>query len=400
MQNITPIRLVDDRLAWYPPSSGDEPHWLDDEQERERLRAVLAQRRGGVCFAVPGAEARLLALPVTAAEKKHIGKSLPFALEEQVAEDIEQLHFAHCTLDNETVGVAVCAREKMSQWQQSLAEFPGVGRWLPEPLLLPWQPGEWCIVVEGDEVIARTGKCEGFSIERELAATLLDAALHEAGAPQTVVVYGAEQEADLALLPEELHARAQWRKGDLHAALLLHEEGAVPLNLLQGDFAVRLPLGRWWRQWRAVAVVFGVAFALQLAAVYVEYRNLSAENLALRTSVQESYRKAFPKGQVVDAEKQLQRQLDAIRGTSQSSGFVSLVERVGAAVAGMPGTSIATMNYNDKADEMRLNIVAADFEGVEKLRSRINEAGLEAVMENSNAQGDQVRARLRVGKRS
>ena len=55
---------------------------------------------------------------------------------------------------------------------------------------------------------------------------------------------------------------------------------------------------------------------------------------------------------------------------------------------------------NDKADEMRMNLVAADFEAVEELRSKINAAGLEAIMESSNAQGDKVRARLRIGERS
>lgn len=47
-----------------------------------------------------------------------------------------------------------------------------------------------------------------------------------------------------------------------------------------------------------------------------------------------------------------------------------------------------------------MNIVAADFEAVERVRSDINKAGLEAVMESSSAQGDKVRARLRVGDRS
>jgi type II secretory pathway component PulL len=73
---------------------------------------------------------------------------------------------------------------------------------------------------------------------------------------------------------------------------------------------------------------------------------------------------------------------------------------VGGVVATMPGTTISTMNYNEKGDEMRMYIVAGDFEGVERLRSRINEAGLDAVMENSSAQGDKVRARLRVSERS
>ena len=142
------------------------------------------------------------------------------------------------------------------------------------------------------------------------------------------------------------------------------------------------------------------AFVLQLGVAYAEYRSLSAQNLALRSAVQDSYRSVFPTGVVVDAEKQLRRQLDALGGTGQGSGFVSLMERVGDAIAAMPGTTIASINYNDTGGELRLNIVSADFEGVEKLRSRMNEAGLEAVTESSNTKGDRVSARLRVKEKS
>ena len=400
MHTIAVVRLVGDRLAWYPPGTSDEPQWLDNDIARENLRAALAQRRLGVCFAVPGADARLLTLPVTAAEKKHISKSLPFALEEQVAEDIDDLHFASCSLDKDTMAVAICARSNMLHWQDLLADFSGISQWRPEPLLLPWQEDEWCLVVEGDTVIVRLGQCEGFTVESDLLSTLLQGALAEQAAPGAIVVYGRDQSADTALLPASLHDKVQWRNGNLYAALLLSESSGLNLNLLQGDFVPRLPFARWWSQWRAVAALFAVAFLLQLTATYADYRNLTAENLALRGAVQDSYRKAFPKGAVVDAEKQLRRQLDALRGTGQSSGFVSLMERIGVVVAGLSDTSIASINYNEKGDEMRMNIVAADFEGVEQLRSRINEAGLEAVMESSSAQGDRVRARLRVGERS
>lgn len=400
MQNTSVIRLVQGRPAWHAPGSDAQPRWLDEERALQDLRASLAQRRSGVIFAAPGAEVRLVTLPVTPAEKKHIGKALPYTLEEQVAQDVEELHFAHGFIDRNTLGVAICSRERMQAWQEALADIPGVARWLPEPLLLPWREGEWCLVLEQDTAIVRTGICGGFSIERDMAPALLEGAASEGELPAAVIVYGRDQAADVALLPEILRDRIQWRAGNLYAAMLLSEDGALKLNLLQGHFAARLPLERWWRQWRPVAAAFAVAFALQLGAGYADYRELRAQNLALRGAVEESYRSVFPRGQVVDAEKQLSRQLDALRGTAQSGGFVSLVDQVGAAVAGMPNTSIDTLNYNDRAEEMRLNILAADFESVERLRGRINETGLEAIMESSSAQGDQVRARLRVGKRS
>ena len=69
-------------------------------------------------------------------------------------------------------------------------------------------------------------------------------------------------------------------------------------------------------------------------------------------------------------------------------------------LAANPGTSIASLNYSQRAGEMRLNIVAADYGAVERIREAIGATGLEASLENSSAQGDAVRARLRVAERS
>jgi len=400
LRDTAVVRLVDGRLAWYPPGAGVEPRWLDDDAAREQLLATLADRRHRVCFGVPGADARLLVQPVAPEEKKHLGKSLPFALEDRVAEDIDELHFAYCPLQGEDYAVAITSREKMEDWRALLADFPGIQWWIPEPLLLPWRAGEWCLVLEGPNAIVRFGQCGGFAVERDLATAMLASVMAEAGAPEAVVVYGSDQDSDTALLPDVLRDRVQWRRGNLCAALMLSDAGEVNLNLVQGAYAPRLPLGEWWRQWRTVAAAFAAAFLLQMAATYADYHSLSRQNLALRGAVEASYRRAYPQGAVVDAEKQLRRQLDALGGTGQGSGFVSLMDKVGGAVAGLPGTSISTINYSDKGDEMRLNIIAADFESVENLRSRINKAGLDAVMESSSTRGDSVTARLRVKDRS
>jgi general secretion pathway protein L len=394
------VRLIEGRLAWYPPGAGAQPQWLDDDTVRDSLRATLSQRRIKFCFAAPGADARLLTLTVAAEEKKHLSQSLPFMLEEQVAADVDKLHFSCAPLEADTYAAAVVAKSKMAEWQAMLVDLPGIQLWLAEPMLLPWQPGEWCLVMEGDTAIVRIGQCEGFTVERDLVNPVLQGVLTDAGAPQAVIVYGMDQAADTDLLPEDIRDRVQWRNGNLCAALLLSELPQIRVNLLQGEFVPRLPLALWWQQWRAVAAVFAAAGILQLAASYAEYRSLSIQNLALRTAVEESYRQAIPEGAVVDAEKQLRRQLELAGGSGQPSGFIGLIERVGGAIAGMPGTTIASINYNDKGNEMRLNIVAADFEGVEQLRSRMSDAGLDAIMESSSTQGDRVSARLRVTERS
>jgi general secretion pathway protein L len=402
LQNTAIIRLVNGRLAWYAPGASEEPRWLDDEQVRESLYALMAEQRNAPCFAVPGADVRLLRLGFTAEEKKHIGKSLPFMLEERVAEDIEQLHFSSVALGKLELGVAFCSTAKMRAWQDALADFPGIRLWLPEPLLLPWRSGEWCIVLEGDEAIVRFDECGGFTVERDLLPAMLAGVQAGQPKPGAVIVYGDDQVADSALVPDDLRESVQWRRGNLYSALLLGDTAGPSLNLLQGSFAHRLPLARWWREWRAVAAIFALAFGLQWVATYSDYRNLERENLALRSAVEASYRQVNPRGNAPKPESQLQRQLAALRGSGDASGFVHLMEQVGAVIAGNKGTTIDTINYNfsNRGGEMRMNILAADFEAVERVRADINSAGLEAVMESSSAQGDKVRARLRVGDKS
>lgn len=400
MQNVAVIRRINGLLAWYPPGASEGARLLDKESEQEALRSALRERRYTPVFAVPGDEARLLRLAIAAEERRHLAKSLPFMLEEALAADVSDLHFASHPLDKLDYAVAVCSIADMEAYRQQLSHYPEIGLWIPEPLLLPWREGEWCLVLEDDNAIVRTGRCEGFTIEREMLPTLLQAAIAEGQEPSAVVVYGRDQAADSKLLPEQLRDRLQWRDGDLYAAMLIADEPAGALNLRQGAYALRLPLGRWWRQWRVAAALFGAALALHLAATYMDYRQLQQENVALRTAIEDSYRKAYPRGAVVDAEKQLRRQLDALSGSSQSSGFVSLVARVGKVVDASKGTSIVSVNYSDKAGEMRLNIVAANYGAVEKVRAGMVQAGLAAVMESSSAQGDTVRARLRVEDKS
>jgi type II secretion system protein L len=388
-------------MVWYPPGTDANPQRLDSGEGLARVRQLAAQPQGRLCFAVPGTDVSLLSVEFSAAEKKHIHKALPFTLEEQLISDIEQLHFSTEMTGKNSLCVALCSSEKMHAWQAALADLPTVKHWVAEPQLLPWRAGEWTVVLETSYAIVRTGDCEGFSIERILLPSVLQAALEgSAEAPQAVIVYGQDQRSDQALLPESLRERMQWRLGDFRAALLLSQEDNVAVNLLQGDFARKLPLNRWWQQWQSVAAVFALAFCLQLVATYSSYLALERENLALRQEIESTYRRAFPRGALVDAEKQVKRQLDSLRGTAQASGFVSLMDRVGKIVASKPGTHIDSINYSDKGGEMRMNITASDFEAVEAVRTAMTKNGLNAVMENSNAQGERVRARLRVGEKS
>jgi len=387
------IRSFNDELCWYPAGTTDGARSLASEPQVSQLQAVIAARRNTVVFAVPGDTVRLHEVQYAAAEKRHLRKSLPYTLEEEYASDVEGLHFSMAPLSPETVAVAVCDCQAMENWQQQLAQLVGVTIWVPEALLLPWQSGEWTVVIEAQMALVRTGACTGFSIELELLTTWLAS---EAESPDTIVLYGQEQGADTARIPEKLQSRLQWRKGDFSTALMLSEDRNFPINMLQGRWAPRLPLKKWWRQWRLALALFATAFSVQVGSSYASYLTLESENLQLRQQIEKTYRDIMPRGKLTDAEKQLQQQLKNLKGASLGIGFVPLLQQVGQAVHRQAGAELASVSFSGRSGDIRVSVVAGDFAAVEAIRADIAAQGLETQLENSNAQGDKVRARLRV----
>ena len=347
-----------------------------------------------VIFAAPGDQLRLLVLDTTPDESKHLRKSLPFMLEENLVEDVATLHFAHQRIADDSYRVAVCRYTIMEAWQHALETHSQQSvRYLPEPMLLPWQSGEWTLLFEQDSTLLRDAENTGTRIESSLLPLLLSAA---ESMPSALVVYGEDRDAALAVIPPDWHDKVQWRQGNFATALLLTENPVDALDLRQGDFAPRLPVARWWGLWRNVAIVAGVALLLQLGSEFLQLRQLSAENNVLRSAIQESYRRANPKGAVVDVEKQLDRQLKSLVNVSGGVALMPFLQRVSAALAATDGVSLTTLNYSAGAREIRLNIMAPDYAAVESLRNRLAAAKLDATLESSSAAAGQVRARLRI----
>lgn len=370
---------------------GTEPRlWRAGQPQSDPAPASVALPKNTV-FAAPADTVRLYSRHIAPDEAKHLAKALPYLLEDEVIDDVDDLHFAYQPIDDEQYLIAIVRNEQMHEWQAALPE-QWQGRWLPEALLLPWQPGEVCIVMESDSAIVRFGQWTGTRIERSLIAPLLAGLDAE---PTAIIIYGQQQTEDTDAVPEHLQSLVQWRQGNLGSALLLAQD-APAFDLRQGRFAPRLPLGRWWHLWQRVAMAAGVALVLQLGADLAQYQRLKADNTRIRQAIQDSYRQANPKGAVVDVEKQLDRQIAEFNPSSTAVAFTPLLAAITAGLAEQGGISLSTVNFSASSGEVRLDLTAADFAAVEALRQLLGRRGLDATLETSSSRDELVRARLRV----
>lgn len=359
-----------------------------------QLNALLQSDRNSVVFAFPSEHATLLTHPVAKAERKVLSQSLPYSVEDRLAEDIDELHFAHRWIDDDEVAVAVVRKTLMNEWLQEPAINP-VAHWVPDTLLLPASPDQWVVVVESGRCLVRISERQAFVCQPDLVNVFLSASL-ESGAPTSIVVY-CQSDAELPDLDPSVKALIQVRKGAWLDAVMMNSDVPTLLNLRQGSYVSVLPWAKWWRHWRWVAATLLVAVLVQGALSYAQWQQAQDVNLEIRRDIEARYREVYPQGAIVDPEKQLERQLRSLRGDAQSAGFMSLLEQAGAVLRSVPGTQVLNLNYTDRNGQLGLTLIASDFAALETLRTQLSNAGLKVELENSNAQGDQVRARLRVG---
>src|SRR5512139_1037806 len=126
--------------AWRPKGSERLELWLprdwpngDAELRWRRTAGSGAVRQGsqrgleGLASAdeiivwIPAAEALLLSARLPTRSEAKIAQALPYALEDQVVEPPERLHFAFTREAGGALAVAVASRERMDRWLSALS---------------------------------------------------------------------------------------------------------------------------------------------------------------------------------------------------------------------------------------------------------------------------------------
>lgn len=343
------------------------------------------------------------------AERKLLSQTVPYSLEPDISEDIEQLHFALGAPGSDGVDVAVVNKSKLERWlrllQASEMECVAV---VPEQLTVPWIAGTWTIVQQQQTYLVRYDECGGFAIHRSQLEIALNMLLEEQASqskplPSQLTVYApsAGQQELRDLLPSKLKDLCEWKTLD-HAKTSGGSDGwawgsdwkeQCPLNLLQGQFLPPLPWRKWWQQSRAVAALAVLAVSLHLIYGLAQNYSLRQDVITLHNRAEQTYRQIIPQGKLVDPEKQLQRKVNALRDDA-GSRFISMYRGVAEVLWGTEGVRMQSMSFSSKQSEIRMTLVAPSFNDIETLLSQIEQQQVTAELSGiSNEQG-KTRARL------
>ncbi|MCH8537047.1 MAG: type II secretion system protein GspL [Alkalimonas sp.] len=329
---------------------------------------ALAERLGPrpVLALVPAADVVLKEVTLPTKPSRQILQALPYMLEDEITEDIEQLWLAHAALKKEqdqyVQQVALCKRQQLEQWLAWLADAGFQPRQLlPDALLLPIEQGPAAIELDGSWLL-RQAEWQATSIEQDWWPDYLQlAALPE------ITSYSP--------WPASIQQPHQLAEPELPLLLLAKHSQSQSFSLLQGEFAPKRQSNRLWQQWRGAAVLAGVCLTLYLGLTAIEGWRYGQQARLLQQEAIRTYQAAFPGESVVNLRALVQRKLQQAGGGDQQQHFLSLLLALQNNLATVQGIQLDNLRYEARRNELRFQARADSFQSFERLKSQLEQAG-------------------------
>jgi general secretion pathway protein L len=389
--------VVDARGAAGPPQGGP--------------LSLAAARAAGrhVVVLVPGTDV-LLAQPelppAKAGAKLH--QLVPYALEEQLAEDIEELHFAVGRRPGESarVPVAVVRRRLMDEWTALLK----AGGLEPEAMyadseLLPQNPGQAVALLEQDAVVVRPPAGPVVTLPADAIGEALEIALAgiEPGTPggRGLILYtGAAEWHRHAPTVEAARERfegiqIQLLTGGPLSLFAQQLPAATATNLLQGPYAPAAPHPVGWRAWRVAAMLLAAFVALHIAGKAAELTVLKHTDSQLDASIRQVFQTAMP-GQpdTYEARRQMEQRLAAVRASEAAGGFLRALQALVQAHRASPDAVLEGMDFQDGA--LQLKASAPSVESLDGLSRQLRRQGWQAHLVSDIPVGSAYEGRIQM----
>lgn len=357
----------------------------------------------------PPMDVLLSRVVVPGANRKQIEQAVCYALEDDLATDVETLHFAlgNKNQDN-THNVAVVADEKMTFWLSELREAaiePHV--MVPETLGVPYEAGSLSVLLDKDFALVRTGLQSGYAIDYDnLSAALAGDRDNLEGGSSQVIFYNCTQQGLDFVLPPGLtikndDLRAKAAESD---PLKLFAKGVAAenqLNLLQGQFKRHAEWDRAWQQWKLPAILLAVMLVMNTTIFGTEYFSMRSESKKLTEEIEKVFKETFPgTKKIVNPRAQMEHKLDELRGKGVAEGgsFGSLLEKSGKEIVASKGYQLQGLKFKDGILIYELQV--KDLEALDDLKVRLGSADLDVDIKSATSKGGSVEARLQIREKS
>jgi general secretion pathway protein L len=396
------IQLFDDQLQ--------DCNWL-----RFNERTPVGQARPGaltdilaeavssrLVLILPAASVVLHKVTIVAKSRNQIAAALPYALEDELASDIEQMHFAYRTLDKQRGEqlVAVVDRDLVQRLHSLITRyrFESV-LLLPQMLMVPLEADSWTLFVQREQALLKKDLSHGYAMDVVAMPELLTTERelykqqHDSESAPELNIYN--------FSPDQEVEGGSHLGGDSEALAVMArywlDNPDNDINLFQGEYQIVRPMRDLLRQWSMAAGIAVIALVIYLMNVAVDNYLLARERDGLDASMQSLYETIFNEKPAGNPADNMRKKLVSLGSESgDSNNFISVMLMSGKEFLADSQTSITRLRYAENGIEVDLETTS--IEQLEKLQQKLIAASVNAELKAVSNDNGKVRGRLVVSR--
>lgn len=394
-------------LVWSPQqkeviASGQ----LDAISQLNEIADYASQR---IVYAlVPAADVLMTQVAIPAGSSRQLSAVLPFLLEEELAQDVDNLHVHLLQKSGDMAQVAVVEHQKVALWLTALDDAGiEIKALIPDCLCLPlFDNGFTAAELDGMWLI-RQSESLGVGADRSWLAPWLQSQMVAAAVDEDVSEATDDQESpeDDEPASDELvvHYYTQapegmpgvWQAETPELVMQLLAQGAADskVNLLSGQYKQQPAWRKYLKPWRKVAIAAGVLLSVLVAEHVISVQAMEAQALAYKAESERIFRQVLPQFQRVPSQSYLRRQMDSelsrLGGGGSTEGILYWLAELQPSLAKVTQLSVQNFRYDQNRNEMRFQAVASEFQHFEQLRTLLDE-DFDVELGQLNREGNQV----------
>jgi general secretion pathway protein L len=365
-----------------------------------------------VIVLVPSVDLLTTTVHIPARSNSKIKAALPFALEENLADDVENLHFAVGERqENNRLPVAVVAKDTMDGWLKQLSDAgiePAI--LAPDSHGLAKIPGTLSVLIDDDTVIFNDGADTVFVMQNVKPSDVLVFA-GQLGETQDEDDEKSGHLVVFCTSEQEQHLSHEWiaLRQELHSVdINILPDGVLPklavtvaaghgVNLLQGQYGKKTEYASLFRPWKAAAMMLLGLGVIAMAMKGIGYYQLQQDESALRAQFNAEYRLIRPDDsrEIVDPVATVVSLRRSMGGSAAPQVFLPSLRELGAAMAANSMAEIETISY--RAGVIDLRLTAPDVATLDNIQKAVSASGrFQASIQSTDQVADKINGRIQI----
>lgn len=347
----------------------------------------------------PGEDITLMSVTLPKMRMSEKLLAIPFALEEQIASDPEQMGVA--LGDDRADGSMLVAIYDKNNFEACVQAWHAVHLFpravVPDFLSIKWEPESWSIVLQNNMAWVRTDVQRGFSVDVNNLFLMLQMLLEKNKnfKPNRIICWQNNVILDVAEF-EKLSVPVALRDAARDSFFDIKQLFSKPaLNLLQGKYRAKAPSTDLKKSWMVCGYTFVTLILLLFVGNIAQWFYFQHQSNKLETQVSQAYRTLFPGAtQILEPHFRVAALLKKFQGATKGSEFLRLLSVVGETTEHMPALTLQTFDFSH--NQLALTYHANTLQTVQQCVQQLQMHGLKVTQQISNAQTKNITAVLMI----